>query len=409
MTAPTLPRGEPASLGFDVERLARLDAVLDDAIATGQLPGAVVLVARRGEIAHAAARGKLRPDASGAMPLDAVFRIYSMTKPLASVAALMLMEEGRLQLADAVSEHLPEFRTPEVSVPDAGGFTRVPPRREITLHDLLTHSSGLTYGERSSNLPVREAQARAGLDVNPRALAPLAFVAGLAAAPLAHQPGTVWEYGFSTDLLGLVVERIAGRPLGDFLAERIFCPLGMTDSGFQLRADQESRAAEPLARDPIGGETLREPTQTYDARIAPRMHSGGAGALSTAGDYMRFARMLAQGGAFEGRRLLAPASIRLMTSDHLGTRIATPLPPGEAAMNSPGYGFGLGVAVRLADGLATVPGSAGDYFWSGTAGTTFWVDPRLDLVVVFMAQAPGILRLRLRRMIRQLVYAALVD
>ena len=404
-----MAQGDRARLGFSVARLARLDAALEAAIAARHLPGAVLLIARRGQLAHAVAAGTLRPDGATPMPQDAVFRIYSMTKPLTSIAALMLMEEGRLQLADAVVDHLPEFGAPPVSVPTGSGFALVAARRPMTLHDLLTHSSGLTYGERSANAPVRAAHLSAGLDVNPRAMAPARFVDALAHAPLAHHPGSVWDYGFSTDLLGLIVERVAGCTLGAFLAARVFEPLGMRDSVFHLRADQTARLAEPFPVDPLTGDALRAPSQVFDALDPPAMHSGGAGALSTADDYMRVVRMLAGGGVFAGRRLLSPASVRLMTSDHLGTRVATPLSPGEAALNSPGYGFGLGVAVRLADGLASVPGSAGDYFWSGTAGTTFWVDPRLDLAVVFMAQAPGAMRLRLRRMIRQLVYAAVVD
>lgn len=406
----SLPPGSATQLGFGIDRLARLDACLRDAIAARQLPGAVALIARRGRIAHAVTLGALGPQGDAPMRTDAVFRIFSMTKPFASVAALMLMEEGRLQLSDPVATYLPEFGTPPVSEgAAAGGFRLVPARRPITLHDLLTHSSGLTYGERSTNLPVREAHARLGLDVSPRALTPAEFVSRLARAPLVHQPGAVWEYGLSTDLLGAVVERVSGRTLGAFLDARLFAPLGMSDTAFHAGEAQQARLAQPFPLDPLTGEALRAPAQTYDATVAPRMHSGGAGALSTAADYCRFAQMLLQGGTLDGVRLLSPATVRLMTTDHLGTRVATPLPPGEAAMGSPGYGFGLGVAVRLADGLATVPGSQGDYFWSGTAGTTFWVDPRQELVVVFMAQAPGAIRLRLRRMMRQLVYAALVD
>jgi CubicO group peptidase (beta-lactamase class C family) len=317
----------------------------------------------------------------------------------------MLMEEGRLQLADPVSAVLPEFAAMGVraggGAPRGGGV--VPAARPIRLHDLLTHTSGLTYGKRSADPAIRAAHA--GLPVNPRGLAPADFAGRLAAAPLVHQPGTTWEYGFSTDLLGLVIERIAGQSLGEFLRARLFGPLGMADTGFEP-ADA-GRLAQPFAADPLTGAAWLDPDQTFDPMIPPLMHSGGAGALSSAADYLRFARMLLQGGTLDGVRILSPASVRLMTADHLGSAIATPVSVGEAALQSPGYGFGLGLAVRLADGLASVPGSTGDCFWSGTAGTTFWIDPARRLAVVFMAQAPGEMRLRLRRLVRQIVYQAL--
>lgn len=406
---PPLPVATPAEVGLSADRLDRIRRALEAEIAAKRIPGAVALIARRGRLAHATTLGVLDPTTATAMRDDAIFRIFSMTKPLVSVATLMLMEEGRLQLADPIESLLPGFKTPDVSVAQGEGYRSVAPARAITVHDLLTHSSGLTYGERSTNAPVRQALARLGIAVNPRALAPADFVARLCQAPLVHQPGSVWEYGLSTDLLGVVVEAIAGQALGRFLASRIFAPLGMRDTAFHIDSSRLGRLAQPFAIDPATGEALRDPAQTYDATIAPRMESGGAGALSTAADYLRFAQMLLQGGALDGVRLLSRPSVALMTADHLGTRIATPLPPGEAAMQSPGYGFGLGVAVRLADGLAVVPGSAGDFFWSGTAGTTFWVDPREELAVVFMAQAPGPSRLRYRRLMRQLVYQSIVD
>ncbi len=371
---------------------ARIDAALEGEIAAGRLPGAVLLVARDGLPFHAAVLGRL--DGAAAMRRDAIFRIYSMTKPLVSVAALMLMEEGRLHLADPVGAYLPAFAA--MRLPDGGAA------RPMRVYDLLTHTSGLTYGERSAVPAVREAYA--GLPVNPRGVAPQAFAAGLAGVKLLHPPGSAWEYGFSTDLLGLVIERIEGRRLGEMLRERVFAPLGMVDSGFAVAAGDAARIAQPFAADPLTGAAWQVPSQTFDPTVAPLMDSGGAGAVSTAADYLRFARMLLEGGTLDGVRILSPASVRLMCADHLGARAAG---VGEAAMQSPGYGFGLGLAVRLADGGASVPGSRGDCFWSGTAGTSFWIDPARRLAVVFMAQAPGEMRLRLRRLVRQIVYQAL--
>ncbi len=366
-----------------------IEAVLAAEIDAGRLPGAVLHVMRDGHLIHRLALGRRDPASAGPMPDDAIFRIYSMTKPLVSVAILILMEEGRLHLADPLHAYLPAFAAMTVATP-AGP---IPAARPIRLHDLMTHTSGLSYGPRTAAAPI---------PVNPRALAPADFIARLAATPLAHQPGTTWEYGFSTDVLGLVIEHITGMPLADFLYARLFAPLGMSGTGFHLT--DAHRLAEPFTRDPLSGAAWLDPSQTFDPAIPPLMASGGAGALSTASDYLRFARMLLAGGTLDGARILSPATVRLMTADHLGTRIATPIPVGEAALQSPGYGFGLGVAVRLADGLASVPGSRGDYFWSGTAGTTFIIDPRERLAVVFMAQAPGEMRLRLRRLVRHLVY-----
>ena len=376
--------------------LGRLEAGLAREVAAGRLPGAVLLAMHRGRMLADIATGHRDPARGDAMPRDAVFRIYSMTKPLVSVAALMLMEEGRLQLADPVEAWLPELAGLRME----DGMAAARPMR---LHDLMTHTSGLVYGERSADPVLRAAYA--GLSVNPRGMTPETFLAGIAQVPLLHPPGTAWAYGFSTDVLGLVIERAAGQPLGAFLAARLFAPLGLADTGF-VQPDA-ARLAEPFATDPLTGAAWAVPGQCFDPIVPPRLHAGGAGALSTAADYLRFARMLLAGGTLDGVRILSPASVRLMTTDHLGTAVANAAYVGEAALQSPGYGFGLGVAVRLADGGASVPGSAGEYFWSGTAGTTFWVDPREDLAVVFMAQAPGEMRLRLRRLVRQLIYQAL--
>jgi len=382
-----------------VTALARIEAGLAAEVAAGRLPGAVLLAWHRGRPLAACVLGRLDPARDAPMPADAVFRIYSMTKPLVSVAALMLMEEGRLQLADPVAAWLPELADMRVLTAEGP----VAPARPMRLHHLLTHTSGLAYGERAADPAVRAGYG--GLPVNPRAVAPAAFLARIAAAPLLHHPGAAWTYGFSTDVLGLAVERAAGQALGEVLAARLFAPLGMADAGFD-RADT-ARLAQPFAADPLTGADWAVPAQTFDPTEPARLHAGGAGALCTAAGYLRFARMLLAGGTLDGARILSPASVRLMLSDHLGPLVANPEAVGEAALQSPGYGFGLGLAVRRADGGASVPGSAGDAFWSGTAGTTFWIDPREDLAVVFMAQAPGETRLRLRRLVRQLIYQAI--
>ena len=409
-----LPFLPPSSVGFDPQRLQRITATIEADVAAKHLPGAVILIARRGALAFAEAYG-YRDSARGIpMTLDSIFRIFSMTKPLTAVAALVLAEEGRLQLTQPVQEILPGFSPDSVCTPcwpaDEGGHDRLAPlARGVTVYDLLTHCAGLPYGAWSDNNGVREAHGRLNLGVNPRDLEPADFLRRLSAAPLAQQPGRFWQYGLASDVLGLVVEQVAGERLGTFLGSHLFAPLRMSDTGFNVPPEMRSRVAEPFPADPLTGQRLRHPDQTFDPVAVPQMDAGGAGAVSTAGDYLRFANMLLQCGRHNGTHVLSSAMVRLMTSDHLGVRAATALTPGEAAMQSPGYGFGFGVAVRLADGGAAVPGSAGDYFWSGTAGTVFWVDPREQLAVVFMTQAPGAMRLRYRRLSRQLVYQAIVS
>jgi CubicO group peptidase (beta-lactamase class C family) len=409
-----LPCVPPSTVGFDPQRLKRITATIEADVAAKRLPGAVILIARRGALAFAEAYG-YRDSARGiGMTLDSIFRIFSMTKPVTAVATLLLAEEGRLQLAQPVQEILPGFSPVSVCMPhgrtdEVDHDPLIPPVRGVTVHDLLTHCAGLPYGAWSDSKGVREAHARLNLGVNPRDLEPGDFLRRLSAAPLAQQPGRVWQYGLASDVLGLVVEQVAGERLGTFLRSRLFAPLGMSDTGFSVSPAMRSRVAEPFPADPLTGLRLRQPDQTFDAVAVPQMDAGGAGAVSTAGDYLRFANMLLQQGRHNGANILSPAMVRLMTSDHLGVRAAVAPTPGEAAMQSPGYGFGFGVAVRLADGDAAVPGSAGDFFWSGTAGTVFWVDPREQLAVVFMTQAPGAMRLRYRRLARQLVYQAIVS
>jgi CubicO group peptidase (beta-lactamase class C family) len=244
-----------------------------------------------------------------------------------------------------------------------------------------------------------------GLDYDARDLTPAEEIEHLAAAPLAHQPGTVWEYSMASDLLGRVVEAASGTRLADFLEERLFKPLKMKDTGFFVPPDKLPRLAQPLANDPVTGKPIR----LIDVSARPRNDSGGAGAVSTPMDYLRFAQMLFGGGQFDGARILSRTTVNLMTSDHLGSRIAVAVSPGELLLGTPGYTFGLGFAVRLAPGIAAVPGSAGEFMWGGYAGTYFWVDPKEELVGVYMSQATGTTRPYYRRLVKQMVYQAILD
>ena len=409
-----VPAGQ---IGMSADKLERIRDVLKGEIDQGKLPGTVVMVARKGKLAYADAIGLQDKAAGKAMALDSVFRIYSMTKPLVSVAAMMLVEDGKLQLTDPVSKFLPAFKGQRVSVARADAefarltYTNVAAEREMTVQDLLRHTSGLAYGEITQNAPIKDAYAKAGVylpgvrDYDSRDMTPAEQVDRLGAAPLAHQPGTVWEYSLASDVLGRVVEAASGRRLADFLDERLFKPLRMADTAFHVPAGKTSRLAQPLATDHASG----QPIKVIDVSAPPKNDSGGAGAVSTAADYLRFSQMLLNGGQLEGVRVLSRTTVELMTSDHLGSRITAPLTPGELLLGTPGYGFGLGFAVRLAPGIAGVPGSAGEFMWAGYAGTYFWVDPKEQITAVFMSQAPSPIRAYYRKLVKQLVYQAIVD
>lgn len=407
---PPLPVARPEEVGLGTERLARIRTALEAEVAESRLPGAVVMIARRGRLAYAEALGFRDRQGSAPMAPDAVFRLYSMTKPLASVAAMILVEDGRIGLADPVGRYLPGFDRLPVSVAAQGGaFETAAAARPMLVYDLLRHTSGLAYGELTQNRPVRDAYTGAGLylpgvrDYDSRGPSPQEFVGRLAQAPLARQPGTTWEYGLSTDALGRVVEAASGKRLDEFLEERLFRPLRMADAGFALRGGQTERLAMHSGVDPAQD---NRPVAMVDVSRPPGNASGGAGAVATAGDYLRFAQMLANGGQLDGARILSPAAVRLMASDHVAG-LAQPLPPGMLLLGSPGFGFGLGFAVRLTDGGALVPGYEGQFMWSGYGGTHFWVDPKAELVAVCMTAAPSVARAGYRRLIMQLAYGAI--
>ena len=404
-------------VGMSKQRLDRIQEVFKKEADENRLPGAVVLVARKGKLVHASATGFQDKDAGKPMALDSVFRIYSMTKPLVSVGMMILVEDGKAQLTDPVSKFIPAFKGQRVSAAKADAeFARVtygtvPADREMTVQDLLRHTAGLAYGEITANAPVKDAYTKGGLylptvrDFDSRALTPAEFNEKLAAAPLAHQPGTYWEYSLASDLLGRVIEAASGQRLAAFLDERIFKPLGMNDTAFSLPADKSGRLAQAFPTDPASG----LPNKLIDVSAVPGNDSGGAGAVSTASDYLRFTQMLLNGGQLDGVRILSRPTIQLMASDHLGTRIQTALTPGELLLGTPGYTFGLGFAVRQGAGVAGVHGSQGEYLWAGYAGTFFWVDPKEEVTAVMMTQAPSPARAFYRRLIKQLVYQAIND
>lgn len=398
-----LPTAKPEEVGLSSQRLARTTEIVKGQIAKGRYPGAVALVARRGKVVYFEALGQRDPQSGAPMTKDAIFRLYSMTKPFTSAAMMMLVEDGKVLLNDPVSRYLPALTNLQVSVPRVDAqtgkvtYTLVPAEREMTIQDLLRHTSGLVY-EDTSHAEVRAAYLKEG--VAWKDVTPAEQIERLAKVPLAHQPGGAWEYSYSTDVTGRVIEAITGTTLGQFLQERIFAPLSMTDTGFLVPAAKAGRLAQPFAKDPVTGEAVT----LLDVTVPQKNDAGGAGAAGTVADYARFCQMLLDGGHLGSTRLLGRATVAQMTADHLGDiPVASPI-------LARGYGFGLGFAVRKETGLHWVTGSAGEYRWSGAAGTAFWVDPKERMILVWMTQGqPGQRRAEDRDLFRQLVQAALVD
>jgi CubicO group peptidase (beta-lactamase class C family) len=384
-----------AERGLDQARLERLEKLVRADVERGRIPGVVMLVVRDGKVVMNKAIGRQDAEKGVAMRTDSIFRMYSMTKPIVSVAAMMLVEEGRLLLSDPVSLHIPELKGLKVGVEKGDGLDLVAAAREPTVHDLMRHTSGFTYGIFGKSM-VKELYGKAGVDRSDQDNGE--FIKKLSSVPLMNQPGSTWEYSRSTDVLGVVVERVSGQTLDRFLEERILKPLGMKDTGFSVPADKQSRIAEAFPTDPDSKQAVK----LIEVREPPKLLSGGGGMVSTAADYLRFTRMMLNGGELNGVRILSKKTVEYMTSDHLGAV------RGPAYLPGAGYGFGLGFAVRLTDGQAATPGSAGDYNWGGLGGTYFWVDPKEKLIAIWMMQAPG-QRVYYRAIFRDMVYGAMVQ
>jgi CubicO group peptidase (beta-lactamase class C family) len=381
------------SARLNTRALAHLRGTLQRHIDNGRIPGAIAVVARGGHIEMFECLGRQDPQSGNPMKEDAIFRIYSMTKPIVSLAALMLMEEGALQMNDPLSKFLPEFASPKVSVEEGASVRLVPANREPTVHDLLRHTSGLTYEFLGGNAVQKQYDA---VNIDDRSRTSREFCKTLAQIPLQDHPGTWFQYSRATDVLGAVIEVVAGQTLGQFLGERIFEPLRMKDTAFCVSREQRHRVAEPFAKDPDTG----APVVMLDAKVTPAFESGGGGLLGTAQDYVRFLQLMRNCGSLDGVRLASRKTIEWMTSDHLGKL------PAYNDLLIPGYGFGLGFAVRLHSGLAPQPGSPGQYFWSGIGGTSFFVDPAEDVFALLLTQAPN-QRIFFRNLYRHLVYAAI--
>ncbi|WP_431914206.1 serine hydrolase domain-containing protein [Micromonospora carbonacea] len=405
-------RTDPDRIGFDPARLARIDEHFGRYVDDGRLAGWQIVVTRRGEIAHSATYGMRDREAGLPVEPDTIWRIYSMTKPITSVAAMMLWEEGRFELTDPIARWLPEFA--DVRVYDKGPVTKpytVPAVEPIRIWHLLTHMSGLTYGFAQVSV-VDGLYRAAGFDLGVPAGADLAAASqGLARLPLLFQPGTGWNYGVSTDVLGRLIEVVSGQRLDEFLAARIFRPLGMTDTGWWVEEADAKRLAALYFPHPATGQAIRADALGRLALAAPDFLSGGGGLVSTAADYHRFTQLLLRGGELDGVRLLGPRTVRFMTRNHLpdGRDLASYAPTGFAETVLDGIGFGLGFAVVQDPVPSRVPSSAGEYYWGGMASTAFWVDPVEEVTALLFTQLMPSSTHPLRPQLRQLVYSALVD
>ncbi|MCP4620959.1 MAG: beta-lactamase family protein [Bradyrhizobium sp.] len=390
---PPLPQAKPETIGLSSTRLQTLSDAFKREVDKGTLPGATMLVARKGQIGWFDAVGKQSPAAGAPMAHDTIFRIFSMTKPIVSVGIMMLLEDGHFLLNDPVAKFIPEFAETKVGVENNGKLELVPAKRQMTVQDLLRHTSGLTY-DHTGNGPVQ--QLYKGSRLRSRKITNAEHATMLAGMPLVCQPGAEWNYSRSTDILGRIIEVVSGKSLGTFLTERILAPLQMAETGFFTGEANAGRLAEPFAKDPWNGDEVK----LFNMLEKPAMESGGGGLVSTTMDYARFSQMLLNGGSLDGNRIIGRKTLELMASDHLGADVKI-----KGDLVPPGHRFGLGFAVRTEPGIAPFLGSAGQFFWSGMAGTFFWIDPKEELFAVFMMQGPG-QRQYTRSLVRNLVYAA---
>lgn len=401
--AQPLPTATPEEVGMSSERLKRLTATFQQYADNKQMAGSVILVMRKGKVAYYESFGMRDIESKSAMPKDAIFRIASQTKALVSVAVMILQEEGKLLITDNVSKYIPEFKNSTVAVPrDGGGYDVVKAKREITLRDLLTHTAGIGYG----GGPAKDKWEEAGITgwyFAHREEPVGATIARMATLPMDAHPGEKYVYGYNTDILGAVVEKASGMPLDQFIKTRITDPLGMNDTHFFLPKTKTNRLAtvysategKPIEKSPVTGTMVSQGAYVDGPRTS---FSGGAGLLSTADNYARFLQMTLNGGELAGTRIVSPKTIELMTVSHLG----------DIAFNA-GQGFGLGFYVVEDVGDRGVPGSVGEYGWGGAYGSTYWVDPQEELVVVYFKQLIPTAGLDDQAKLRTLVYQAIVE
>ncbi|TAL35846.1 MAG: class A beta-lactamase-related serine hydrolase [Phenylobacterium sp.] len=403
--------GKAKEHGFSKERLARIDRFLDEKyVAAGRLPCAQFLLARNGEVVHQTILGEQDPERGVKLAEDTVYRIYSMTKPVTSVALMQLVEEGAVALDDPVARHIPEWKDLGVFSAGTGPYLTTPPSRPMQVVDLLRHTSGLTYGFQNRT-NVDAAYRKLKLEAMHGEHDLEAMIDMLAKLPLEFSPGEAWNYSVATDVCGYLVQKLSGKPLDRALQERIFDPLKMVDTGFHVRDDQRSRFAACYDAGPGGKLKLQDDAQKSPYLAPPRLLSGGGGLVGTAADYMRFATMLVNGGELDGARILAPKTIELMASNHLpGGKDLTELSRSLfSESTNAGVGFGLGFATVFDPPQTLIPCSYGEFYWGGAASTAFWVDPVEQVTAVFMTQLLPSSTYPIRRELRTLTYSALME
>ena len=411
----------PEQVGLSSERLARLDGVMKKRyVDSGMLPGIMTQIYRKGQHVHTGMAGHMDLERSKPMQEDAIFRIYSMTKPITAVALMILVEDGLIGLDDDVQTYIPEWKglgvyasgvsTLVPGMPES--FMTTPAARPMKVIDLATHTAGLTYGFLMRTAvdaayrrhKINDFQTPGGLE---------GMIQQLAGLPLEFSPGTRWNYSISIDILGYLIEKVSGMAFGEFLRTRLFEPLGMVDTGFHCPPEKISRFSSCYVPGDNGGLKLQDDAQKSSYAKPPLLESGGGGLVSTTHDYMRFCQMMVRGGALDGVRILSPKSVALFSLNHLpGNQDLTELAPAGAFSESgySGIGFSLGCGVNIDVAKTRLPGTLGEYFWGGAASTAFWIDPKEDLTVVFMTQVIGTdARLTLRRDLRTLVYSAMTE
>ncbi len=383
--------------GMSRARLARIAPALKEQIDKNVFPGAVTMVSRNGKLVHYEAHGYIDAAKSKPMPRDALFRLASMTKPIVATAAMMLVEQGKMNLHEPISKWLPELK--DLKVETANGD--VAPTRPIWVQDLLRHTAGFVYAGAAKSARIKKLYEDGNIEARETDITGDEMLKNLGQIPLANQPGTVWEYAITNDVLGLLIERVAGKPLDAVLRELLLDPLGMKETTWWIEPSKVPRIAEALDSDPLKA-TMLKSYRIYSNPLGKSYFKGGAGLVGTASDYLKFAQMMVNGGTYEGKRYLSKKTVELMLSNHTvgmsGSTIAT---------TGPGYGHGLGFGVRLDEGMGWTPGSKGDAMWAGAWGTSFWIDPKEQLVGVFMSQAPST-RVTSRMLYKDLVYGAVM-
>jgi CubicO group peptidase (beta-lactamase class C family) len=402
LQAAALPKAKPAEVGLSVERLARLGRVMQEYVDNDKVKGVVVLLMRNGKVAYNESFGKLDPEKGTPMPLDAIFRIASQTKAITTTAVMTLFEEGRFLLDDPISRYIPELAAARVAVPStekgAKGYATVPVKRPITIRDLLTHTAGISYGDG----PAKEEYVKAGIHgwyLADKDVPVGDVIRRLAALPFDAQPGEKWVYGYNTDILGYLVERVSGMSLAEYIEKRITGSLGMTDTHFFLPESKLGRFTPVYGADENGKLKLIEPAADNSYVKGPRKcFAGGAGLLATADNYARFLQMLLNGGELGGVRIISPKTVELMTADHVGN-----------LYSGGSEGFGLGFSVTTSLGHDGMPGTPGAFDWGGAYYTTYWVDPVEKLVAVFMTQLLPAGAIDLHDKFKVMVYQSIVD